>query len=59
MIYGTVMIAVIYGAGYTFESCLKGEVRSWQEQFSKEQSEKFDHLYSAKMKGSGLEFDLS
>jgi ABC-type transport system involved in multi-copper enzyme maturation permease subunit len=29
MIYGTVMIAVLYGAGYSFESFIKGEVPSW------------------------------
>jgi uncharacterized protein YdeI (YjbR/CyaY-like superfamily) len=37
----------------------KGKVRSWQEQFTKEQSIVFDQFYQAKMKGSGLDFDLS
>ena len=34
----------------------KGEVGGWKEQFSEEQSKRFDEIYEEKMSGVGLKF---
>lgn len=37
----------------------KGEIGSWREYFTSEQSEGFDRLFAERMTGSGLTFDLA